>query len=75
MVWKRKREKVKQALHQQQEKNIKELKELGIHYVSSKQYYKNKDTFRYAIGIIPTYKPTILERLRISISFLKKREK
>ncbi|MFJ7971731.1 hypothetical protein [Psychrobacillus sp. NPDC096389] len=65
------KKKMKQALHQQYEENIKELKDIGIHYVPREEYL-NKDEYKYAIGVIPTYKPSILERLRI---FLWKKRK
>lgn len=58
---------MKQALHQQFEENIKELNEIGVHYISLKEYHQNTDAFRYAIGVIPTYKPTTIERLRLSL--------
>lgn len=74
MIWqrKRKKEKILQQLHQQREENIKELKKIGIHYVSSEQYYKNKNSYNFAMSIVPTYRPTIFERLNMFLARNKK---
>lgn len=48
----RRRECTKLKLQQQQLENIKELKNIGIHYVSLGQYEKNPDAFKYAMGIV-----------------------
>lgn len=71
MIWGKK--KMKQELHQQYEENIKELKDIGIHYVPLEEYL-SQDVYKYAIGVIPTYKPSILEQLRLSIQKKKNRK-
>jgi|GEM_PF-5204286 len=58
---------MKQVLHQQYEENIKEIREIGIHYVSLKEYHQNTDAYSYAFAVIPTYKPKLVERLRLSL--------
>lgn len=63
-MWRERKEKIKQELQKQTEENIKELKEMGIDYVSLEEYRQNKDKYNYAIGVLPTYQPTKLEWLR-----------
>lgn len=52
-----KKEKMKQKIHKQTEENIKELKEMGIHYIFQEEYDQHPEKYKYAIGIVPTYKP------------------
>lgn len=50
-----KKNRTQERIKKQTEENIKELEEIGIHYVSSEEYHNNDGKYPYAMGILPKH--------------------
>lgn len=48
------KKKIKEHLQEQTIKNVEELKKMGIHYVSNKEYNEKPTKYDYALGTIPS---------------------